>query len=208
MKFIFLLAITLFGNAADSCDKQAKQSPRPTPEQTAMETKKTDLSLTVTAQQTGKTLSLTYRAVNNSKNSLVLLNRLPNRGADAQSVGPNKVYLVPQADGSIEISKRAILPPDDIDAAALILPLGMRLEPGKVFSETVTLTLPLALSHPYSSSKTLAAMPEKPARVNFCLGYVPGAAATRDAEIHGEKLVYASVAALQKQDLACAEVSF
>ena len=173
-----------------------------------METKKTDLSLTVTAQRTGNTLSLTYRAGNNTKETLVLLNRLPNRGADAQSVGPNKVYVVPQADGSIEISKRAILPPDDIDAVALILPLGMKLEPGKVFSETVTLTLPLALSHPYPSSKTLAAMPEKPARVKFCLGYVPGAAVTRETEVRGEKLVYANVAALQKQELICTEVTY
>jgi hypothetical protein len=210
MKLVLLLAFALFGNATENCHKQAHQAAQQTAQTApkAMETEKKPLSLSVTANKTdAQTLSLTYRVENVSQETFVLLNRLPNRGADTQSVGPNKVYVVPQTDGSVEISKRAIFPPENIDPVALILPLGMKLAPGKSYSETVTLSLPLNISHPYPSGLSTK-MPAQPSRVQICLGYLPASAATRDAEIRGEKLVFASVAALQKQELACAGVSF
>jgi hypothetical protein len=64
------------------------------------------------------------------------------------NVDPNRVYVICH-DAGCSLAKKVIQVPDDIEVGHPEVPLVTRVEPGKSYSETLSLRLPLEPLEPY-----------------------------------------------------------
>jgi hypothetical protein len=148
-------------------------------------------------------LVIKYSVKNNSGKPVLLFNQ-----GDESNPGPFTVYIEPLADGTVEISKRGFLPPENPSPTFIIYPGALKLEPGKSINDTVELTLQyITRRRPYASVTAGASMPEKIQKVRFCLGIAPSEGVVLkpvgDAD---KKILITDFNGLARQQLLCSEV--
>lgn len=120
-------------------------------------------------------LIINYRVTNNGRQTLLALNKLPRRSPGKVGYDDsNHVYIEPQADGTVEISKRAYALPPNAQARVRELPGATLLAPGQSLAEEISVALPLVRRRPYMTLVPASAqMPDAQLRVRFCLGVAP-----------------------------------
>jgi hypothetical protein len=130
---------------------------------------------------------------------------LVNRGDTSFGLGPGRVYVEPQEDGTVDLTQRGYtLPPGYSGPAptAAIYPGVSELAPGKTATETLRVRAPKSRQHPYGRYYKQVAVPEPLRRVRFCLGVIKGDAETKTTR--GTR-VLTSLQAVAAQELLCTE---
>ena len=130
---------------------------------------------------------------------------LVNRGDTSYGLGPGRVYVEPQEDGTVHLTQRGYtLPPGHSGPGptAAIYPGVSELAPGKTATETLRVRAPKARQHPYGRYYKETAVPDPLRRVRFCLGVVKGDAKTKTTR--GTR-VLTSLQDVAAQELLCGE---
>lgn len=130
---------------------------------------------------------------------------LVNRGDTSFGLGPGRVYVEPQGDGTVNLTQRGYtLPPgySGPGPTAAIYPGVSELAPGKTATETLRVRAPKGRQHPYGRYYTQVAVPDPLKRVRFCLGVVKGDSETKTTR--GTR-VLTSLQAVAAQELLCSE---
>jgi hypothetical protein len=148
-------------------------------------------------------LLIKYSVKNNSGKPVLIFNQ-----GDESNPGPFTVYIEPMADGTVEISKRGFLPPDNPSPTYIVYPGALKLEPGKSITDRVELTLQyITRRRPYASVTPGASMPETIKKVRFCLGVAPSEGVELKAVGDGNKKIWVTdMNGLARQQLLCSEV--
>jgi hypothetical protein len=148
-------------------------------------------------------LIIQYSVKNNSRKPVLIFNQ-----GDESNPGPFTVYIEPLADGTVEISKRGFLPPDNPSPTSVVYPGALKLEPGKSINDKVELTLQyITRRRPYASVTPGASMPERIQKVRFCLGIAPSEGVELKPLGDGnKKIMVADFNGLARQQLLCSEV--
>ena len=148
-------------------------------------------------------LIIKYSVKNNSNKPVLVFNQ-----GDESNPGRFTVYIEPMADGTVEISKRGFLPPDNPSPTYVVYPGALKLEPGKNITDTVELTLQyITRRRPYASVTPAANMPETIKKVRFCLGIAPSEGVELKPVGDGnKKILITDFNGLARQQLLCSEV--
>jgi hypothetical protein len=148
-------------------------------------------------------LVIKYSVKNNGSKPVLVFNQ-----GDESNPGPFTVYIEPLADGTVEISKRGFLPPDNPSPTYVIYPGALKLEPGKSINDRVELTLQyITRRRPYASVTPGAGMPETIQKVRFCLGIAPSEGVELKTVGDGNKKIWITdFNGLARQQLLCSEV--
>ncbi|HVF42694.1 MAG TPA: hypothetical protein VM936_06775 [Pyrinomonadaceae bacterium] len=152
-------------------------------------------------REAGGDIVVEYSVTNRGARAVLLVNR----GDTSFGLGPGRVYVEPQEDGTVLLTQRGYtLPPGHSGPAptAAIYPGVSELAPGKTATETVRARAPKGRQHPYGRYYPQAAVPEPLRRVRFCLGVVKGDAGTKTTR--GTR-VLTSLQAVAAQELLCGE---
>lgn len=152
-------------------------------------------------REAGGDIVVDYSVTNRGARAVLLVNR----GDTSFGLGPGRVYVEPQEDGTVNLTQRGYtLPPGYSGPAptAAIYPGVSELAPGKTATESVRSRAPKARQHPYGRYYKEAAVPEPIRRVRFCLGVVAGDAETKTTR--GTR-VLTSLQAVAAQELLCSE---
>lgn len=149
------------------------------------------LEFTIDLEATRTELTIHYSVVNHHPTTVFAINRIQQ---DTGSASPReRHFVVPRADGVVEISQRAFVyrSPNCVvpRSVPLPLPLGKAVASGSTLRDTVHVALPLHIQHPEgpSAAQHLAQLLGRPYTVSFCLGISP-TAATDPVDIDGETL--------------------
>lgn len=163
---------------------------------------KTQLDLkAVVRREAGGDIVVEYSVTNRAARPVLLLNR----GDTSFGLGPGRVYVEPQADGTVDLTQRGYtLPPGHRGPGptAAIYPGVSELAPGKTAKETVRVRAPESRQHPYGRYYPSVPFPSPLRRVRFCLGVVPADAQTKTTR--GTR-VLTSLQAVAAQELVCAD---
>ncbi len=149
----------------------------------------------------GGDLVVEYSVTNRGARSVLLLTR----GDTSLGLGPGRVYVEPQTDGTVDLTQRGYtLPPDygGPGPSVLTYPGVSALAPGKTAKETLRVRAPKTRQHPYGRYYPEVQMPDPLRRVRFCLGVVAGDAPTKMTR--GTR-VLTSLQAVAAQELLCGE---
>lgn len=152
-------------------------------------------------REAGGDIVVEYSVTNRGPRPVLLLNR----GDTSFGLGPGRVYVEPQADGTVHLTQRGYtLPPGHKGPGptAAIYPGVSELAPGKTAQETVRVRAPKSRQHPYGRYYPDVPVPDPPRRVRFCLGVVPADAQTKTTR--GTR-VLTSLQAIAAQELLCAD---
>ena len=175
---------------------------RPAALDDAAAAQKSPLDLKVNIRrEAGGDIVVEYSVTNRGARAVLLANR----GDTSFGLGPGRVYVEPQEDGTVNLTQRGYtLPPGYSGPAptAAIYPGVSELAPGKTATETVRARAPKGRQHPYGRYYKEAAVPEPLRRVRFCLGVVKGDAETKTTR--GTRVLM-SLQAVAAQELLCSE---
>lgn len=152
-------------------------------------------------REAGGDISVEYSVTNRGPRPVLLLNR----GDTSFGLGPGRVYVEPQADGTVNLTQRGYtLPPGHTGPGptAAIYPGVSELAPGKTATETVRVRAPKSRQHPYGRYYPNVPVPDPLSRVRFCLGVVPADAPTKTTR--GTR-VLTSLQAIAAQEVLCAD---
>lgn len=176
--------------------------PRPAPLDADAAAQKSQLDLKVDIRrEAGGDIAVEYSVTNRGAQPVLLVNR----GDTSFGLGPGRVYVEPQEDGTVDLTQRGYtLPPGHSGPApaAAIYPGVSELAPGKTATETVRVRAPKGRQHPYGRYYKEVAVPEPLRRVRFCLGVLKGDAETKTTR--GTR-VLTSLQAVAAQELLCSE---
>jgi len=117
----------------------------------------------------GSSAVISYDIHNRTDQSIVLFNKLPSPGGGQDSVNINNVGVWP-TQGGISVSKKIFNVPPNTLVESKFLPYLTIVPPGEKFSETITLSLPLNLWHPYREAFEAGIKNGTELRVFFELG--------------------------------------
>lgn len=163
---------------------------------------KSQLDLKASARrEAGGDIFVEYSVTNRGARPVLLLNR----GDTSFGLGPGRVYVEPQEDGTLNLTQRGYtLPPGHRGPGptAAIYPGVSELAPGQTAKETVQVRAPKSRQHPYGRYYPNVPVPDPPRRVRFCLGVVPADAQTKTTR--GTR-VLTSLQAVAAQELLCAD---
>lgn len=152
-------------------------------------------------REAGGDIAVEYSVTNRGAAAVLLLNR----GDTSFGLGPGRVYVEPQEDGTVDLTQRGYtFPPGHSGPGptAAIYPGVSELAPGKTATETLRVRAPKARQHPYGRYYKEVAVPDPLRRVRFCLGVVKGDAETKTTR--GTR-VLTSLQAVATQELLCSE---
>jgi hypothetical protein len=152
-------------------------------------------------REAGGDITVEYSVTNRGPRPVLLLNR----GDTSFGLGPGRVYVEPQADGTVNLTQRGyMLPPGHRGPGptAAIYPGVSELAAGQTAKETVSVRAPKSRQHPYGRYYPNVPLPDPPRRVRFCLGVVPADARTKTTR--GTR-VLTSLQAVAAQELLCAD---
>lgn len=152
-------------------------------------------------REAGGDISVEYSVTNRGPRPVLLLNR----GDTSFGLGPGRLYVEPQPDGTVNLTQRGYtLPPSDMGPGptAAIYPGVSELAPGQTAKETVRVRAPKSRQHPYGRYYPNVPVPDPPRRVRFCLGVVPADAQTKTTR--GTRVLI-SLQAIAAQELLCAD---
>lgn len=152
-------------------------------------------------REAGGDIVVEYSVTNRGARPVLLVNR----GDTSFGLGPGRVYVEPQEDGTVDLTQRGYtLPPDNSGPGptAAIYPGVSQLAPGKTTKETLRVRAPKGRQHPYGRYYKQVPVPEPIRRVRFCLGVVKGDAGTKTTR--GTR-VLTSLQAVAAQELLCSE---
>jgi len=152
-------------------------------------------------REAGGDIVVEYSVTNRGARPVLLVNR----GDTSFGLGPGRVYVEPQEDGTVDLTQRGYtLPPGNSGPGptAAIYPGVSELAPGKTATETLRVRAPKGRQHPYGRYYKQVAVPEPLRRVRFCLGVVNGDAQTKATR--GAR-VLTSLQAVAAQELLCSE---
>jgi hypothetical protein len=150
----------------------------------------------------GGDIVVEYSVTNRGARAVLLLNR----GDTSLGLGPGRVYVEPQADGTVDLTQRGYTLPQGYGGpgpSVLTYPGVSALAPGKTARETLRVRAPKGRQHPYGRYYPEVQMPDPPRRVRFCLGVVAGDAPTKMTR--GTR-VLTSLQAVAAQELLCGEI--
>jgi hypothetical protein len=107
-----------------------------------------DLKLAATVRCAEKELLLSFTAVNQSADDLLIFNALYKPGSGTPVINPNMVYTL--LEGDVLTITKAVLPiPPGIQVEIPDVPYGVKLAPGEVLQGDVTLSLPVRYYNPH-----------------------------------------------------------
>lgn len=152
-------------------------------------------------REAGGDLVIEYSVTNRGAHAVLLLNR----GDTANGLGPGRLYVEPQEDGTVNLTQRGYtLPPGHTGPGptAAIYPGVSELGPGKTAQETARVRAPKSRQHPYGRYYPNLPVPDPPRRARFCLGVAPADAPTKTTR--GTR-VLTSLQAVAAQELLCAD---
>lgn len=152
-------------------------------------------------REAGGDISVEYSVTNRGPRPVLLVNR----GDTSFGLGRGRVYVEPQADGTVNLTQRGYtLPPGHKGPGptAAIYPGVSELAPGQTATETVRVRAPKSRQHPYGRYYPNVPVPEPLRRVRFCLGVVPADAPTKTTR--GTR-VLTSLQAVAAQEMLCAD---
>lgn len=170
------------------------------------ETAKNNFELETEFKKSGTGLTVAYKITNKSNKNVFLINKVPVQTASGLSYDAENYYLVPDAAGSIQISKQAffIKAEDPASSAISLLPAAIRLNIGQTFGESFEVHKPFQINHPYKEVANLQPLPDSPKGLRFCVAVVEDNGQTfREKQIGNEKLILLNAATLQKQQILC-----
>jgi hypothetical protein len=175
---------------------------RPAPVDDADAAQKSQLDLKVDMRrEAGGDIVVEYSVTNSGARPVLLVNR----GDTSFGLGPGRVYVEPQEDGTVNLTQRGYtLPPGHSGPAptAAIYPGVSELAPGKTATETLRVRAPKARQHPYGRYYPQVSVPDPLRRVRFCLGVVKGDAETKTTR--GTRVLM-SLQDVAAQELLCGE---
>lgn len=180
------------GDAATNNTTATGDAAAPTPQ--------LDLTASV-RREAGGDISVEYSVTNRGPRPVLLLNR----GDTSFGLGPGRVYVEPQEDGTVNLTQRGYtLPPGHRGPGptAAIYPGVSELAPGQTAKEAVRVRAPKGRQHPYWRYYPNVPMTDPPRRVRFCLGVVPADAQTKTTR--GTR-VLTSLQAVAAQDILCTD---
>ena len=151
----------------------------------------------------GGKLLISYRVTNRSGREVLVVNR----GDTESGLGPGRVYVEPQPDGTVELSRRAFRQPADRVCRTREVPPypGVsRLGPGQSISEEVSVGLPPRYATPFADCTPVPQMPSPVRRVKFCLGVIRGGAGKTSAERGADIITDGQL--IGRQELLCGDV--
>jgi hypothetical protein len=190
------------GAASDNSATRTANDARPRATAEASEQKsRLDFKTSIRREANGD-LVVEYSVTNRGARSVLLLNR----GDTSLGLGPGRVYVEPQTDGTVNLTQRGYtLPPDygGPGPTAATYPGVSALAPGKTARETLRVRAPRTRQHPYGRYYPEVQVPDPLSRVRFCLGVVPGDAPTKMTR--GTR-VLTSLQAVAAQELLCGEI--
>lgn len=152
-------------------------------------------------REAGGDISVEYSVTNRGPRPVLLLNR----GDTSFGLGPGRVYVEPQEDGTVLLTQRGYaLPPGHRGPGpmAAIYPGVSELAPGQTAKESVKVRAPKSRQHPYGRYYPNVPVPDPPRRVRFCLGVVPADAQTKTTR--GTRVLN-SLQAVAAQELVCSD---
>jgi hypothetical protein len=94
-------------------------------------------------------LALTYRVGNRLKRSIYLFTPLAEMGNEGIVPVPGRVYVFPDPDGIVHVTKRLWHAPEDADPYMHEVPFLTQVLPGARFEEKLSLPVPLRVEYPY-----------------------------------------------------------
>jgi hypothetical protein len=159
-----------------------------------------DLSASI-RREAGGDIVVEYSVTNRGPRPVLLLNR----GDTSFGLGPGRVYVEPQPDGTLHLTQRGYTLPAGYAGpgpTAAIYPGVSELAPGKTARETVRARAPKSRQHPYGRYYPNVPVPDPLRRVRFCLGVVTADAQTKTTR--GTR-VLTSLQAVAAQELLCAD---
>ncbi|HWS55859.1 MAG TPA: hypothetical protein VN228_17095, partial [Pyrinomonadaceae bacterium] len=158
------------------------------------------LELKADIRRDGEGFRIEYRVTNRGSRPVLLVNR----GDTEYGLGAGRVYVEPQADGTVQFTQRGyLLPPDQGPGpTAAVYPGVSELAPGKTATETLRVAAPKARQHPYARHFPQHPVADPLRRARFCLGVVSGDAPTRTTR--GTR-VLADFQSIAAQQLLCGE---
>jgi hypothetical protein len=190
------------GAASDNSAPRNANDARPdTAAEASAQKSQLDFSARIRREANGD-IVVEYSVTNRGARSVLLLNR----GDTSLGLGPGRVYVEPQTDGTVNLTQRGYtLPPDygGPGPSAATYPGVSALAPGKTARETVRVRAPKGRQHPYGRYYPEVQMPDPLRRVRFCLGVVAGDAQTKTTR--GTR-VLTSLQAVAAQELLCGEI--
>jgi hypothetical protein len=152
-------------------------------------------------REAGGDIVVEYSVTNRGARPVLLVNR----GDTSFGLGPGRVYVEPQDDGTVNLTQRGYtLPPGHSGPGptAAIYPGVSELAPGKTATETLRVRAPKGRQHPYGRYYKEVAVPDPLRRVRFCLGVVKGDAKTKTTR--GTRVLM-SLQDVAAQELLCGE---
>jgi len=152
-------------------------------------------------REAGGEIVIEYSVTNRGARPVLLVNR----GDTSFGLGPGRVYVEPQEDGTVDFTQRGYtLPPGHSGPGptAAIYPGVSELAPGKTASETLRVRAPKSRQHPHGRYYPQTPVPDPVRRARFCLGVVKGDAQTKTTR--GTR-VLTSLQDVAAQELLCSE---
>jgi len=153
-------------------------------------------------------LLILYKITNRGSKPYLVFNRLPGQ-LDSSDVTPdqNAVFIEPQSDGTVEISKRAYALPDGPTVNTPYIPGASELLPGASINEQLEVKLPLRRHRPYMSVVSAPRMPNPIRTVRFCVGVAQADQSTTKAFGSGkDRALYPQYSVVLTQRLLCGPV--
>lgn len=152
-------------------------------------------------REAGGDIVVEYSVTNRGARPVLLVNR----GDTSFGLGPGRVYVEPQEDGTVDLTQRGYMLPTGNSGpgpTAAIYPGVSELAPGKTATETLRVRAPKGRQHPYGRYYKQVPVPEPLRRVRFCLGVVKGDAKTKTTR--GTRVLM-SLQDVAAQELLCSE---
>lgn len=106
------------------------------------------VTMSADAEVKAETLRVTYRVVNDSDDTIHVLNIIERWTAAGLSSDPNTIYTE-VSDGVLRLSKANLAIPEHLDVESPEVPLLTPVAGGTAFGEDLVLDLPLTACHPY-----------------------------------------------------------
>jgi hypothetical protein len=124
-----------------------------------------------TLEVSSDALELGYEVSNDSPHRMFLVNRLPRRSPQGLRIDPDLVYAHLQPGPVLELSKRLITAPEDLDVEVPEVPYLTPVAAGERFAETLRIALPVRPHDPYRA-QPMADTAVTVDRLAWRLGYV------------------------------------
>ena len=189
------------GAASEGASSNANDARSDSTAEASAQKSRLDFKTSIRRESNGD-LVVEYSVTNRGARAVLLLNR----GDTSLGLGPGRVYVEPQSDGTVNLTQRGYtLPPDygGPGPSVLTYPGVSALAPGKTARETLRVRAPKSRQHPYGRYYPEVQVPDPLGRVRFCLGVVPSDAPTKMTR--GTR-VLTSLQAIAAQELLCGEI--